>query len=310
MLPPLSIGRLRASALTRSDGIPFSIHYGSSMPHSAKKALTLLEDMTDSGVPVDVKASLWEVLRNFTAKHRSFSDAHWALPADMLNQLEAILTRLAPDDPVERNRWLFEEWLPDVPSKEEDLERRKQEVEELRRQAVQEILEKKGVQGLIRLGTTCKFPGWVAHAAVPLIKGLGEVRDLIEQTIVAGESGVFFASQISGRAEQLHGEQWRELIRKGAKAGVWSPAVIATLMLWWPDTKATWEEVTALGTEVKAEYWQRKPVRMIEGNTEDQIYQIDQLIEVRRAADSLRPYRIAGRNPPLRHHVAHLRCHV
>jgi hypothetical protein len=249
------------------------------------KVLTLLHDIARGGAPADVKATLWEVLRDFIYKHRSFSDAHWALPADVLDQMEAILARIAPDEPIERNRWLFEEWLPDLPSAEEDIERREQKVERLRRQAVQEILEKKGTQGLVRLGTTCKFPGFVAHAAVPLMKERGDVRGLIEQAIVAGEGGVFFAGQISGRAQQLHGEEWCELVRKDAKAGVWPPVVIAALMLWWPDARATWDEVAALGEEVKAEYWRRKQVRMIEGSPEDQVYQIDQLIEVSRAAE-------------------------
>jgi hypothetical protein len=249
------------------------------------KALMLLHDIARGGATADVKAALWQVLRDFIYRHRSFSDTHWALPADVLDQMEAILARLAPDDPVERHRWLFEEWLPDSSSHEGGIEHRQQKVEELRRQAVQEILGKKGTQGLVKLGTTCKFPGLVAHAAVPLMKELGDVRDLIEQAIAAGEGGVFFAGQISGRAQQLHGDDWRALVRKDAKGGVWSPAVTATLMLWWPDSRATWEEVAALGTEVKAEFWRRKQVRMIEGSHEDQIYQIDQLIEARRAAE-------------------------
>jgi hypothetical protein len=249
------------------------------------KALTLLHDIAKSGTPAAARAMLWEVLRDFIAKHRSFRDAHWALPADVLNQMETILPHLAPDDPVHRNKWLFDEWSPDVLPKTEDMRRRDQKVEEQRRQAVQEILEKRGVQGLIELATTCKFPGWVAHATVPLMKELSAVRDLIEQAIATGDTGVFFAGQISGRAQQLHEEQWCELVRKDAKAGVWSPTVIAALMLWWPNTRAMWEEIAALGTEVKAAYWQRKPVRLIEGSLEDQIFEIDQLIEARRAAE-------------------------
>jgi hypothetical protein len=249
------------------------------------KVLTLLHDIAKGGPPADVQAMLWEVLRDFIAKHRSLRDAHWVLPVDVINQMEVILTHLAPDDPVHRNKWLFDEWSPDVLPKTEDMRRREQKVEERRRQAVQEILEKRGVQGLIELGTTCKFPGWVAHATVPLMKELSAVRDLIEQAIASGDTGVFFAGQISGRAQQLYEEQWCELVRKDAKAGVWPPTVTAALMLWWPNTRAMGEEIAALGTEVKAAYWQRKPIRMTEDSLEDQIYEIDQLIEARRAAE-------------------------
>lgn len=228
---------------------------------------------------------LWEILREFVYKHQTFKDASWALPKETVDEIESILAHLAPGDPVERNRWLFDEWLPELPSAEKSIESRKRTAEELRRQAVQEIFDKEGTQGIVRLGTSCKFPGWVAHASVPLIKELDELREFVHQAVKAGEAGLTLAGQISGRAHQIHVETWCEVIRKDVKAGVWQPAVAATLMVWWPDNRVTWMDAEAIGEEVKAEYWRRKNVYLIEGNLEDQIYQIDHLIETGRAAE-------------------------
>lgn len=249
-----------------------------------EKALGQLNAIAQGSFPAEVKATLWEILRDFTYQHRTYHDAHWALTGELIDRLEAILPRLAPGDPVERNRWLFDEWLPDLPAGAEDITQRQEQVKERRQQAIGEILHRQGVEGLVKLGTTCQFPGFVATTAVPLMVNLDALWAFAEQAISAGEAGILLAGQISGQAQQLHGEVWCNLVRKEAKTGIWPPVVIASLLMWWPDGRATWEEAAALG--VAAEYWRRKPVFAIEGTPEEQVYQIDYLIAMGRAAEA------------------------
>jgi len=263
-----------------------------------KKALARLGDIAKGGTPDDIKGMFWDILRDFIYEHRTFSDARWALPTAVLDQLDAVLSNLAPSDAVEHNRWLFDEWLPKLPSGEKDAKNRGQACEELRNKAVREILEKEGMQGIVRLGTNCKLPGKVAHAAVPLMMQFSDIRGLIEQAVALGEAGIYLAGQISGRAQQLHGGKWCEFVRKEAKAVAWPPAVTASLMIWWPDSRATWEEVEKLGEEVKAEYWHHKQVLVIEGSPEDQTYHIDRLIEVGRAAEAFDRIALNGKDVP------------
>lgn len=251
------------------------------------KALGLLEAVAQAPTPAEVKAALWEKLRDLIHQHRTFQDANWAWPEDLVHRLEAILTHLAPSDPIERNRWLFDEWLPELPSGEREIEPRRKQIEKLRQQAVREVLQGEGPQGLVKLGTTCKFPGFVASAAVSLMADLGSVREFIEVAISAGESGVSLAGQISGQAHRLLGQAWCDVVRTEARAGTWSSTVIASLIMWWPEERSTWEDAAALGEEVVAEYWRRKHVFGIDGTPEDQTYQIDRLIEAGRAAVAL-----------------------
>jgi hypothetical protein len=267
-------------------------------PIQQEKALDLLDAIARGATAVDVKTALWEMLRDFTYQHQTFRDANWALKGELIDRLEASLSHLAPDNLVERNRWLFDEWLPELPSGEQDIERREKEVEVLRQQAVAEILQAQGTEGVVMLGTTCKYPGSVASVAVPLMTDLGAIHGLVEQAISAGEAGVFLAGQISGRSQQLHGEAWRNLIYKQAQAGSWPPAVIASLLVWWPDERATWEDAAALGEETAAEYWRRKQVFLIDGPPEDQIYQIDRLIKAGRAARVFSRFALRGERVP------------
>ena len=253
-----------------------------------EKALANLNDIGKSEeIDNEKRLLLWGMLRDFVCSHRTFTDTHWALPSEIIERLEAILLQIAPDDPIENNRWLFDDWLPELPSGEKDIDHRQKAAEELRHKAVSEILKKKGVQGIIKLGISCKFPGWVASVSVPLMDNLDDVFKFIEEAIAAGDAGVKFAGQISGHAQQLYGAAWCEIVQKEIKAGKWSSVVAATLMLWWPDLKATWLDVEALGEEVKAEYWRRKQVPLIEGDPEDQEYIVEHLINSGRSAEAL-----------------------
>ncbi|MGA2108303.1 MAG: hypothetical protein ABSH25_11750, partial [Syntrophorhabdales bacterium] len=170
-----------------------------------KRIIDMLQSVAQES-PQYVKTALWEKLRDFVYQHRTFRAAEWALSEDILNRLEAILPLLAPGDPVARFSWLFDDWLPEIPSGEEDIDLRKKQVEELRQQAVQEILETKGTEGLVELGTRSKYPGLVAVAALPLMKNMDQARLLCQQAIVAGKEDLSFAAQVSGQARRLYGE--------------------------------------------------------------------------------------------------------
>ena len=255
-------------------------------PEQQKRALNMLDHLTKSK-EIDSKTSLmfWEALRDFVSKHRRFSDAGWSLSSGIVDQLEGILAKFSPDDVIAKNKWLFDEWFPELPFCEKNIEQQKKLLEQLRSKAVSEILDKEGLKGILTLGTNCKFPGWVASATVPLMNTLEAVFRLTEQAIAEGEAGLSFAGQISGQAKQLFGDEWSKIILKNAKAEIWPPTVAATLLLWWPDNRSTWLDIEAIGEEIAAEYWRSKPLFVIEGELPDQEYQIDHLIEARRASE-------------------------
>ena len=137
---------------------------------------------------------------------------------------------------------------------------------------------------MIELGVKCEFPGLVASTAVPLITNLDDLYTLITKAISAGDKGIFLAGQVSAQAQQLHGEAWREKVREEIKTGVLSPTVAASLVIFWPDGNTTWEFVETLG--IATEYWQRKPVFLLRGSIEEQVFQIDHLIEVGRSSQA------------------------
>lgn len=252
------------------------------------RAIEILETVEVGNLSPAQRSELWEVLREFVSRNRTFSDAAWALTGKRLEELERVLQRFSPEDLVEKAAWLFDEWLPDTTSGESDIERRKEEVKALRTTAISEISAREGVAGIMRLGLKCKYPGFVAEVAVDHLNSIDAVRDLITVSLESGDDkGQLFASQASGRAEQVYDEMWRaEIVEwfNSRKIDFTKAAILTSL---WRDNPTTWDVVRQLGNDVADEYWRRKPLFLIDGTPDEQQYQIEKLISVERAAEAM-----------------------
>ena len=161
-----------------------------------------------------------------------------------------------PIDIIDKNIWLFDEWLPGLSDFQEDIEKRQEAVTNLRAGVVTEILRQRGTEGLVELGIKCNYPGFVAAAAVPLISAPDNIYAFIDQAISVGEKGVFFASHISAQARPKFGDKLLYIIRTTLERR--GSFIAAALFKFWPDGMATWKQVEELG--VSAEYWQQKPI--------------------------------------------------
>jgi hypothetical protein len=84
-------------------------------PIQQEKVINLLDVIARGATSEDIKTTFWEMLRDFIYRHRAFQDANWALKGELIDRIETILPHLAPNNPAERNRWLFDDWLPDLP---------------------------------------------------------------------------------------------------------------------------------------------------------------------------------------------------
>jgi hypothetical protein len=266
-------------------------------PYQQDKGLAKLKQIGQESLSTNDKTGLWELLRDFTQKHRIFHDADWTLSEELVERLEWLLPGFAPDDPVERNRWLFDEWSTELPSVD-DINDEEKSIEQLRQQAVREILAAQGLEGLVKLGSSCKYPGFVAFSAATISPDLEFLFSFLVHAIAAGDAGVSLAGQISGQAQRIHGDLWSSMIHDKALAGSWRSEIVANILIWWPDERKTWEEAEALG--VRKEYWRLIPFFSLNGGIDDKVYQIECLIEAGRAAKVFQRVAIKDEGIPIR----------
>lgn len=257
-------------------------------PVQQQRTLELLEQIAQVESSAEDDSALWDVVRQFVYKHRTYHYTDWALREPLITQLGGIADKLAPNDVVRRHRWLFDEWLPNIPnskSDRHDTEYHLEEVKRLRNEAVDTILQTEGVKGLVGLGTTCAYPQFVASASTKRLSSAEEAFGFVQEAILAGRRGITLAGYISRDAMIRFGEQWRNIIMTEALEATWPPSVAATLFLYWPDGLNTWQDIVSLGDEVAVEYWKRKPIGTVKGSQEERIYAIERIIEAKRAKE-------------------------
>jgi hypothetical protein len=224
-------------------------------PKSRERAIVLIRS-TARAASAEDKYDLWTKLRLFTQQHRGFQNAKWALTEEHLRPLETLCQEIAPDDPLHRDLWQFNDLVPKMQNRiaGDWVE----EANKSRRHVVRGILDDRGIPAVIALAKAAKEPHLVGFA-------LGEAAQS-QETLEAAFGSEFTANPeldedffvaVSGAAHFRFGAAWDRWIA-GVAVRLDALDAAANLFLRWPDTKETWDFVETLGPSIDEEYWKRK----------------------------------------------------
>ncbi|MCH7681901.1 HAD-IC family P-type ATPase, partial [candidate division KSB1 bacterium] len=103
-----------------------------------------------------------------------------------------------------------------------DFDEQEKIVAKLRISAIEEILGQFGTEGLVRLGTVCKFPHILSEAIVKYFGSVEEIASFLELALAAGEVGVPLASQTSGTAARILEVPWTRWVSDAIKTNRWT----------------------------------------------------------------------------------------
>ena len=149
-------------------------------PESRKQAVDLLVRAEPVLAEDSSRLEIWDALRTLLHHHRAFPDAQWALPGYQLEGIERAYGAIAPSDIVDRIVWLFAKRVADLPvplwltiGRPDE-----RQSDDLRRDAMQELLNAKDVNSISVLASQVKMPALVGIAVVQA-SGKEEMKDLI-----------------------------------------------------------------------------------------------------------------------------------
>ncbi len=132
-------------------------HIGSLPPNQSDLLLTKLEALVGKLSPRPDQMELWHALADLIGHHREFPTANWVLPEVPLARLEAVAGELRPQDLVERYAHLFA-WHPHLPDVDRsNFAKYDQALDRARYDAVQDIHQREGVEGVERLARSSKL---------------------------------------------------------------------------------------------------------------------------------------------------------
>lgn len=203
-------------------------------------------------VTPEVRKSAWGPLRDMVMKHRRFADTDWALDPDRLDELDELQEELAPTDPVERVRWLFDEHVPDLPQDsgaDIDGGRFLQAVEQRRVQVVRALDGVAGAEAVVRLAAVSRLPWFVGDAVARAM--LDEVGALLVDHIDQEDALAVAARGWTAYNAQTRGWGWVEEQVDRLRG---RPLAQARVLLECPETSQTWE--VARGDQaIDSAYW-------------------------------------------------------
>jgi hypothetical protein len=193
---------------------------------------------------------LVDALRVAVGSHRAFHEADWALPPERVEELEAEWRRLLPVDPIERTSWLFGAH----PSMEHiiglDHPRYEATVAAARTDALQDVLDQAGTEGLEAL---------IAKASDPWVVGVTLGRSRLDQEGWVldriGHPGhavqMVVRGYLRGRSDDL---PWLRATLTVAQEEL-GPATAGELLAAASDREGVWELARDLGAEAEHAYW-------------------------------------------------------
>jgi len=122
--------------------------------------------------------ALWNALNGFVRRHRQYGTAQWALTEDWLEQLAEIAESLTPARPSDVNRWLFDDWHPDIGIPTDDFSAYDASLSGRRARAVEQVFAREGLDGVRRLAVSVELPSAVGSA-------LATTTDSVDAEVIA-----------------------------------------------------------------------------------------------------------------------------
>lgn len=251
------------------------IDHFDSLPEPAfDQLIQTLSAQPISELPEEQRVLIWDHLTKFANKHRRFADSNWALPDKLITRIEQVAGVLAPTNPYNLYQQLFTERDFDLYEENGNWEEQRKKLDTRRETAISEILQKSGIEGVIRFAESVTSPGQVGNA-------LGLIADdVFERTLLPN----FLDSTDSKHKVLVNGFIWRRYHLEGLQwldgldKSDWTPKQLGQLLAGLPFTKQIWQRASEWLQHHESEYWTRTSANAYQAD-DDLATAIEKLIE-------------------------------
>ncbi|MCA9008678.1 MAG: hypothetical protein KDB01_02975, partial [Planctomycetaceae bacterium] len=154
----------------------------------SKRAVVNLQQVAEVyQANTDGAYQLWDALRLIIQRHQEFSEADWAFSAETIETLQQIRDQVVPTDPVLKHLWLFDSHVELPGWRQTPYEDQQAALEVARTNAIREVLNVNGSDGLWRLidhgadargvGVACGKHALVDPSVAQLPRSLADVSE-------------------------------------------------------------------------------------------------------------------------------------
>ena len=247
-------------------------------PEYSNFAYVLRERLQSKAIislPDDQRLELWTTIINKVTNHRKYADSPaWAINGETLQELEAVADKIKPKEPEVRHKRLFSGRDFDLYEDKGNWEEQRNRLTQSRINALREILNRKGFDGLKKFWRSVEAPHEVGNAYGSDAERADDAQVLPTLLNSGVDSDLRFAVSYIWRRFVLNKWDWVDSIDRSK----WSVDSKATFFAALPFVNGVWERVTAELAENESIYWKCARVHPERGDLDRIEYAIEQLI--------------------------------
>ena len=249
----------------------------SDLPEPAQESLLLhLTSEEVVALPEAERLPIWEKLESLVRHHRRFADADWALPEEVVKNIEETANALVPQTPELKYHYLFSDRDFDLFDEESDYDEQRKRLDEARQAAVKTIFEAGGLPTALAFAQSVSAPHEVGRALGVIAPK--EVEDELLPSQLNTENETMrqvVASFVWTRYRELKWTWVDAVLERN-----WNVEQKAAFLMLLPFEEKVWNRVaTHLGKENEKLYWQETEV----GFGHDLTIAVQKLLEYGRA---------------------------
>ena len=250
------------------------------LPASDRDRLIEAFGQTVNQMNAEQLPALWKELAQITRHHRAYPSAEWVMTDSQIAALELIAARIAPEDPGIQDEHLFTERFPDIPRL--DPSRLLEQVDELRRNAVERIMASFGIEGVVDFASRVEAPSIVGGVFGSMAKSPSEAMDAMLISEALPERPIRFSSGVSSAAFSRFGDSWLSQIRHEIDTGRVQAEFLQSLSEWWPIVPTVWNWISQFGEDAEKRFWQAKQPWGLKSKGEELSYVVSQYLRFER----------------------------
>jgi len=259
------------------------VNYLDNLPAPSFDAvLKYLSSKSITGLSEIERLPIWTNLKEFSMKHRRYSDKKWALNPEKVTRIEKVADNLAPLSPENiynrffsnRNLYLYED--------SGDWEEQHKKLDEKRQHAIKEIMSIGGFQSVLEFVDMVDSPNMVGLELGVIADNAMDMLLLPEYLDTENTKHYQFVEGFIWSRYQNKGWQWVD----GLDRAHWSLVQNTKILMHLPFEIETWNRANLWLKEFESNYWKEVQVKPFQSDS-DLLQAIDKLLEASRPKSAI-----------------------